>query len=96
MKLLISIQYPVAVIEVPDRWDKIIFSIKNDLTHWLNDGISESVLNADWENGEQDILSKLIEWLSQYLFDNEKITIIESNQLNINPSEFSKKQKIYI
>ncbi len=96
MKLLISIQYPVAVIEVPDRWDKIIFSIKNDLTHWLNDGVSESVLNADWENGEQDILSKLIEWLSQYLLGNEKITIIESNPLNINPNEFSKKQKIYI
>lgn len=96
MKLLISIQYPTAVIEVPDRWDKIIFNIKNDLTQWLNDGVSESVLNADWENGERDILSKIIEWLSQYLFDNERITIIELNASNINPNEFSKKQKIYI
>lgn len=96
MKLLISIQYPIAVIEVPDRWDKIIFSIKNDLTNWLNDGVSESVLNADWENGEQDILSKLIEWLSQYLLGNEKITTVELNSSNINPNEFSKKQKIYI
>ncbi len=96
MKLLISIQYPIAVIEVPDRWDKIIFNIKNDLTNWLNDGVSEAVLNADWENGEQDILSKLIEWLSQYLFGNEKIAIIEQDSSNINPDEFSKKQKIYI
>lgn len=96
MKLLISIQYPTAVIEVPDRWDKIIFNIKNDLEYWLNDGVSESVLNADWENGERDILSKIIEWLSQYLFDNERITIIELNASNINPNEFSKKQKIYI
>lgn len=96
MKLLISIQYPIAVIEVPDRWDKIIFSIKNDLTNWLNDGLSEVVLNADWENGEQDILFRIIEWLSQYLFDNEKITIVELDSSNINPNEFSKKQEIYI
>lgn len=96
MKLLISIQYPIAVIEVPDRWDKIIFSIKNDLTNWLNDGLPEVVLNADWENGEQDILFRIIEWLSQYLFDNEKITIVELDSSNINPNEFSKKQEIYI
>ncbi|MCM1115467.1 MAG: hypothetical protein NC397_08230 [Clostridium sp.] len=96
MKLLISIQYPIAVIEVPDRWEKIIFNIKSDLIDWLNDGISESVLNTDWNTGEQDVLSKLIEWLSQYLFDNEKITIVELESSKINPNEFSKKQKIYI
>lgn len=96
MKLLISIQYPVAVIEVPDRWKKTIFLIKNDLMNWLNDGMSESVLNADWKNGEQDILKKLIEWLSQYLFDDEKITIVESDPSKINPNDFSKKQKIYL
>ena len=45
MKVLISIQYPYAIIEIPNRLENSFVKIKNDYINMLNDGTNNSLIN---------------------------------------------------
>ena len=47
MKVLISIQYPYAIIEIPNRLENSFIKIKNDYINMLNDGTNNSLINYD-------------------------------------------------
>ena len=95
MKLLITIQYPYAVIEIPEKIDKNVSEIKNELNKWLNDDISESVANCDWEGGTDSVFNEIIHWLEENLNCRNEIKVIKKGS-NIDSSKFSKSQTILI
>lgn len=95
MKLLITIQYPYAVIEIPDKIEKNVSKIKNELYKWLDDDISESVVNCDWEGGADRVFNEIIHWLEENLYCKNEIRVITKGS-NIDASKFSKSQTIII
>lgn len=95
MKLLVTIQYPYAVIEIPEKVDKSVSEIKNELNKWLNDDISESVVNCDWEGGTDSVFNEIIHWLEENLNCKNEIKVIKKGS-NIDSSKFSKSQTIFI
>lgn len=76
MKVLISIQYPYAIIEIPYRLENSFIKIKNDYINMINDGTNNSLINYDDCLGPNRIFSITIKWLSQYLINDEEIKII--------------------
>lgn len=96
MKVLISIQYPYAIIEIPNRLENSFIKIKNDYINMLNDGTNNSLINYDDCSGPSLIFSMTIEWLSQYLINDEEIKIITLNPNDKETQNFSKKNSLFI
>ncbi|WP_296968678.1 hypothetical protein [uncultured Eubacterium sp.] len=96
MKVLISIQYPYAIIEIPNRLENSFIKIKNDYINMLNDGTNNSLINYDDCSGTSRIFSMTIEWLSQYLINDEEIKIITLKPSDKETQNFSKKNSLFI
>ena len=87
MKVLISIQYPYAIIEIPNRLENSFIKIKND---YIN------MINYDDCLGPNQIFSMTIEWLSQYLINDEEIKIITLKPNDKEIHNFSKRNSLFI
>ena len=96
MKVLISIQYPYAIIEIPNRLENSFIKIKNDYINMLNDGTNNSLINYDDCSGPSQILSMTVEWLNQYLINDEEIKIITLKPNDKEIQNFSKKNSLFI
>lgn len=96
MKVLISIQYPYAIIEIPNRLENSFIKIKNDYINMLNDGTNSSLINYDDCLGPSQILSMTIEWLSQYLINDEEIKIVTLKPNDKEIQNFSKRNSLFI
>lgn len=96
MKVLISIQYPYAIIEIPNRLENSFIKIKNDYINMLNDGTNNSLINYDDYLGPNRIFSMTIEWLSQYLINDEEIKIITLKPNDKEIQNFPKRNFLFI
>lgn len=96
MKVLISIQYPYAIIEIPNRLENSFIKIKNDYINMLNDGTNSSLINYDDCLGPSRILSMTVEWLSQYLINDEEIKIVTLKPNDKEIQNFSKRNSLFI
>lgn len=96
MQILVEIQYPYAIIDVPNRLENSFIKIKNDYINMLNDGTNNNLINYDDCLGPSRIFSMTIEWLSQYLINDEEIKIITLNPSDKEIQNFSKKNSLFI
>lgn len=96
MKVLISIQYPYAIIEIPNRLENSFIKIRNDYINMLNDGTNNSLIYYDDCSGPSQILSMTVEWLNQYLINDEEIKIITLKPNDKEIQNFSKKNSLFI
>lgn len=96
MKVLISIQYPYAIIEIPNRLENSFIKIKNDYINMLNDGTNNSLINYDDCLGPSQILTMTVEWLSQYLINDEEIKIVTLKPNDKEIQNFSKRNSLFI
>lgn len=96
MKVLISIQYPYAIIDIPNRLENSFIKIKNDYINMLNDGTNNSLINYDDSLGPSQILSMTVEWLSQYLINDEEIKIVTLKPNDKEIQNFSKRNSLFI
>lgn len=96
MQILVEIQYPYAIIDIPNRLEKSFIKIKNDYINMLNDGTNISLINYDDCLGPSRIFSMTIEWLNQYLINDEEIKIITLKPNDKEIQNFSKKNTLSI
>lgn len=96
MQILVEIQYPYAIIEIPNRLENSFIKIKNDYINMLNDGTNNSLINYDDCSGPSRILLMTIEWLNQYLINDEEIKIITLKPNDKEIQNFSKKNSLFI
>ncbi len=96
MQILVEIQYPYAIIDIPNRLENSFIKIKNDYINMLNDGTNNSLINYDDCLGSSRIFSMTIEWLSQYLINDEEIKIITLKPNDKEIQNFSKKNSLFI
>ncbi len=62
----------------------------------LNDGTNNSLINYDDCSGPSQIFSMTIEWLNQYLINDEEIKIITLKPNDKETQNFSKKNSLFI
>lgn len=96
MQILVEIQYPYAIIDIPNRLEKSFIKIKNDYINMLNDGTNNALINYDDCLGPSRIFSMTIEWLNQYLINDEEIKIITLKPNDKEIQNFSKKNSLSI
>lgn len=96
MNILISVQYPIAIIDIPNRLGKSFHIIKNDFSKWINDDSSKTMFNCQNDSQRRDVLSYIIKWLSSYLLENEEITVIKLNPNECEVKNFPNKKTIFI
>lgn len=90
MKLLLSVQYPVAIIELPNRLDKDLLNIKEELYKWIDKKVCLNVT----DNAE--LLEIIIEYLKKHLEYGEQMNYILLDDIDDEIYQFPKKYIIYI
>ena len=83
-------------INIPNRLENSFVKIKSDYINMLNDGTNNSLINYDDCLGPNQIFSMTIEWLSQYLINDEEIKIITLKPIDKEMHNFSKRNSLFI
>ena len=92
MKFLISIQYPIAVVEIPKEVNFTFDELKIVLDRWLYDGNAESVINSD---DAKEVLDKIVLWIEEFADCQNGIKVI-TDLSDCDIQKFSNKETVFI
>lgn len=92
MRFLISIQYPIAIVEISEKANFTFNDLKIALNRWLCDDNAESILNGD---NPKEILNRIILWIDAFAGCENRIKVI-TDLSDYDIQKFSNKETIFI
>lgn len=92
MRFLISIQYPIAIVEISEKTNFTFNDLKIALNRWLDVGNSETILNGD---NAKEILNEILLWIDEFVGCENKIKVI-TDLSDYDIHKFSNKETIFI